>query len=190
MNVLEKSMTKWKVQLNAGDKVLGDVNVKRGIFQGDSLSPLLFVICLIPMSLILRKMKAGYGLGKNQPKLNHLLYMDDLKLFGQSERDIESLVNTVHRFSCDIGMRFGIEKCGVIIMKRGKMVTCDGIELPDGEKMKGVSKEGYKYLGIVELDGIKEKEMKERFTKEYKRRIKLILKSNLNSRNAISAMNI
>ena len=135
-------------------------------------------------------MKAGYSLGKNQPKLNHLLYMDDLKLFGQSERDIESLVNTAHRFSCDIGMRFGIEKCGVIVMKRGKMVTCDGIELPDGEKMKGVSEEGCKYLGIVELDGIKEKEMKERLTKEYKRRIKLILKSNLNSRNAISAMNI
>ena len=75
-------------------------------------------------------------------------------------------------------------------MKRGKMVTCDGIELPDGQKMKGVNKEGYKYLGIVERDGIKEKEMKERFTKEYKRRIKLILKSNLNSRNATSAMNI
>ena len=68
--------------------------------------------------------------------------MDDLKLLGQSERDVESLVNTVHRFNCDIGMRFGIEKCGVIIMKRGKMVTCDGIELPDGEKMKGVSEEG------------------------------------------------
>ena len=32
MNTLEKSMTKWKVKLNAGDKVLGDVNVKRGIF--------------------------------------------------------------------------------------------------------------------------------------------------------------
>eukprot|EP00795_Rhopilema_esculentum_P008908 gene8908-biopygen10486 len=72
-------------------------------------------------------------------------------------------------------MQFGIEKCGVIIMKRGKMVTCDGIELPDGEKIKGVDEEGYKYLGIVELDGIKEKEMKERFAKEYKRRIKLLL---------------
>ena len=58
--------------------------------------------------------------------------MDDLKLFGQSERDMESLVNTVHRFSCGIGTRFGIEKCGVIIMKRGRMVTSDGIELPDG----------------------------------------------------------
>ena len=76
-------------------------------------------------------------------------------------RDIESLVNTVHGFSCDIGMQFGIEKCGVIIMKRGKIVICDGIELPDGEKMKGVNEEGYKYLGIIELDGIKEKEMKD-----------------------------
>ena len=96
---------------------------------------IIIIIMIIIITIILRKMKAGYSLGKNQPKLNHLLYMDDLKLFGQSERDIESLVNTVHRFSCDIGMRFGIEKCGVIIMKRGKMVTCDGIELPDGEKI-------------------------------------------------------
>ena len=116
--------------------------------------------------------------------------MDGLKLFGQSERAIESLVNTVHGFSCEIGMQFGIEKYGVIIMKRGKMVICDEIELPHGEKMKGVNEEGYEHLGIVELDGMKEKEMNERFTKEYKRRIKLILKSNLNSRNAISAMNI
>ncbi|XP_065068178.1 uncharacterized protein LOC135693575 [Rhopilema esculentum] len=57
----------------------------------------------------------------------------------KSGRDIESLVNTVRRFSHDIGMQFGIEKCGVIIMKHGKMVTCDGIELPDGEKIKGVN---------------------------------------------------
>ena len=61
MNVLEKSMTKWKVQLNAGNKVLGDINVKRVIFQGDSLSPLQFAICLVPMPLILRKVKACTG---------------------------------------------------------------------------------------------------------------------------------
>ena len=91
MNTLEKSMTKWKVKLNAGDKVLGDVDLKRGIFQGDSLSPLLFVICLIPMTLILRKMKARYRLGKSHAKLNHLLNMDNLKLFGQNER---------HRITC------------------------------------------------------------------------------------------
>ena len=56
--------------------------------------------------------------------------------------------------------------------------------------MKGANEEGYKYLGIVELDGIKEEEMKEIFRKEYKRRTKLILNSGLNNRNAITAMNI
>ena len=118
--------------------------------------------------------------------------MDDLKLFGQSERDIyiESLVNTVHTLSCDIGMQFGIDKCGVIIMKRGKIPTCDGIRLPDGQRMKRINEDDYKYLGIVKLNGIKETEMKERFTREYKRRTKLILKSNLNSRNTIAAINI
>ena len=136
-------MSSWRVQLNVGDQVLRNVNIRRRIFQGDSLSPFLFVICLLPMFLILRKMKAGHGLGKNRPKLNHLLYMDDLKLFGQSERDIESLVNTAHIFSCDIGMKFGIDKCGVIIMKRGKISTCDGISLPDGQRMKRINEDGY-----------------------------------------------
>ena len=55
-------------------------------------------------------------------------------------------------------MRLGIEKCGVLIMKRGKIVNCNGIELPDGEKMRGVSEEGYKYFGIVEVDGIERDE--------------------------------
>ena len=69
--------------------------------------------------------------------------MDDLKLFGESERDIESLANTVHRFSYDIGMKLDKEKCGVIIL-RARTVTCDRIKLPDGKKMKSVNEEGYK----------------------------------------------
>eukprot|EP00794_Sanderia_malayensis_P014680 gene14684-16208_t len=42
------------------------------------------------------------------------------------------------------GMKFGIQKCGVISMKRGKMVKCIGIKLPDGEEMKSVNEEGDK----------------------------------------------
>ena len=50
-------------------------------------------------------------------------------------------------------------------MKRGKIVRCDGIELPNGEIMKEVELEGYTYLGRVELDKIKENEMKEKTIK-------------------------
>ena len=46
--------------------------------------------------------------------------MADLKLFGSSEREIDSVVKTVKGISKDLGMEFGIKKCGVVIMKRGK----------------------------------------------------------------------
>ena len=188
-NFLQRSMGQWKPSLTSNGEDLGTDDVKRGIFQGDSLSPLLFVLSMIPLSLVLRKVNACYEWGKKEYKLNHLLFMDDLKLFGKNEEQIDSLVNTVHIFSTDIGMEFGLRKCGVVTLKRGKLARCEGIELPDGKVMKEVEQEGYTYLGIVELDKIKEKEMEEKITREYKRRLRLILKSKLNGRNKITAMN-
>ena len=55
--------------------------------------------------------------------------------------------------------------------------------------MKEVGEEGYTYLGILELDKIREAEMKEIIGKEYKRRLRLILRSKLNGKNKISAVN-
>ena len=52
-----------------------------------------------------------------------------------------------------------------------------------------MEQEVYTYLGIIELDKIKESEMKERHIKEYKRRLSLILRSKLNGRNKFTAMN-
>ena len=56
--------------------------------------------------------------------------------------------------------------------------------------MKDIDETGYTYLGILETDKIKEKEMKEKFSKEYLRRLRLILRSKLNGRNKIMAFNI
>ena len=41
-------------------KILGEIGVKRGIFQGDCISPLLFVLIRVSLSLILRKVNACY----------------------------------------------------------------------------------------------------------------------------------
>ena len=87
---LEKSMKKWKLLLNSNGLDLYEVDINRGIFNG--LLPLIFVICMIPMSLLLRKVKASYEWGRKEFKLNHLLFMDDLKLFGKSDDQIDSLV--------------------------------------------------------------------------------------------------
>jgi len=92
--VLTDSTETWKTELTSSGKRLGVIHIKRGIFQGDSLSPLLFVLCMIPLTLVLRKSTARYELAK-EFKVNHLLFMDDLKLFGKSEGQIDSLVQTV-----------------------------------------------------------------------------------------------
>ena len=84
---------------------------------------------------------------------------------------------------------FGIKKCGVIIMNRGKVKPTDGIELPSSEKIREIEEDGYKYLGILEYDRIKEQEIKDKFWNEYFRRAKLILNSKLNGRNKIMALN-
>ena len=53
-------------------------------------------------------------------------------------------------------------------MKSGKVVRCEEIKFTNCEAMKEVEKEGYIYLGILELDKIKENEMKEKTNKKYK----------------------
>ena len=88
---------------------------------------------MIPLTHVLHKAKAGYTLGGGE-KTKRLLLMDDLKLYGKSENEIKGLVSTVEVFSQDIGMEFGIEKCGVIILNRGKFKSTSGIELSSVEK--------------------------------------------------------
>ena len=144
---------------------LEEVNVKREILQGDSLSPLLFVLGMVPLYLILNKANACYNWEKKEYKLNHLLFMDGLKLYAKNEEQTNTLMRTVYVFSTDISMEFGIKKCRILTIKRGKIVINEEIKLPGGELMKQIGQEGYTYL-----DKIKDTEMKEKITKEYKRR--------------------
>ena len=73
---------------------MGKVKIKRGIFQGDSLSPFVFVLALITLSLILRKAKAAYEFSESNEKINHLLFMDDLKLYSRREKGLNPLVGS------------------------------------------------------------------------------------------------
>ena len=91
-SLLVSSMEKWKVMLYSGNSELGEVKIKQETFQGDSLSSLLFVLALIPLSLILRKTKAVYQFLESKEKINHLLFMDDLKLYSRSDKGLDSLV--------------------------------------------------------------------------------------------------
>ena len=81
---------------------------------------------------------------------------------------METLVRTVHVYSNDTGLEFGIKKCRILTMKTGKVVRCEGTRHPNNEVMKEIEMEGYTCLNIVELDKIKKNEMKEKTIKECK----------------------
>ena len=96
--------------------------------------------------------------------------MDDLKLYASNEKALESLIQTLCVFSKDIGMEFGVEKCAVLTMKNGKMANSDGIALLNKTTMKGLKQgDSYKYLGVIQADGMKCHEMKEKVKTEYYR---------------------
>ena len=123
---------------------------------------------------------------KSKEKINHLLFMDDLKLYSRNEKGLDSLLQTVRVFSEDIGMEFGIEKCAML----EKIVKSVGIELPGGKVIKSLQEgESYKYLGILEADIFLEVEMKLIVLKEHIRRLRKVLKSKLNGRNLVHGVN-
>ena len=150
----------------------------------------MFVLALIQLSLTLRKAKAAYEFSESKEKINHLLFMDDLKLHSRSEKGLGSLVQTVCVFSEDIGMAFGIEKCAMLVMEKGKIVKSVGIELPESKVIKSLQEgESYKYLGILETDKFLEEKMKLNVSKEYIRRLRKVLKSKLNGGNLVRGVN-
>ena len=57
ITIISNSMMNWKTVLTSGGTDLGQVDIRRGIFQGGSLSPLLFILIMLPLTLVLRKMK-------------------------------------------------------------------------------------------------------------------------------------
>jgi len=65
-----------------------DIKIQCMIFQGDSLSPLLFCIFLIPLAEQLNRLNTGYEAHMMKTKISHLLYMDDLKLIAKSEEEL------------------------------------------------------------------------------------------------------
>ena len=87
-------------------------------------------------------------------------------------------------------MEFGIEKCGLLVMKRGNRRLTDGIELPNQDKIRTLAEnETYKYLGILEADTIKQVEMKNKIQKEYLGRTRKLLEIKLSSGNLIKGIN-
>ncbi|XP_044760842.1 uncharacterized protein LOC123318288 [Coccinella septempunctata] len=197
INLLEFLMRTWRTSLfvHNGDEMRGSKNIEinRGVFQGDTLSAVWFCMALNPLSMLLRNTIYGYVIDKpRQVRVNHSLYIDDLKLYGANSDQLKRLLEIVSQFSDSIGMSFGVEKCATLEVIRGK------VQAPNFETTLmnqtvipslGVG-DSYKYLGIKQALDIQTSEMKDFFRQRLLKRVTILLKSKLNARSLFTAINI
>ena len=115
--------------------------------------------------------------------------MNDLKLYGSNQNEIDSRARRVEIVRKDIGMKFGIDKCGVFAVKWRKEVRCNGKESKNCEEIGQIGEEGYKYLSILKKEDICQEEKKEIIRKEYFKRLRAKLKSKLNAKHVFQTIN-
>ena len=62
--------------------------------------------------------------------------MDDLRLYNKNDQEQVGELKIVKRFSDDIGMGFGLEKCAKANFKKGKLASTRNIVIDDDMKIR------------------------------------------------------
>jgi hypothetical protein len=89
------------------------VHIQRGIIQGDTLSPYLFIISLEPLLKWLERGNLGYKLKTSQYILNSAAYADDLAIITNNIKHKQPQINKIDKFCQWVGMELGIPKCAI-----------------------------------------------------------------------------
>ncbi|XP_045535833.1 uncharacterized protein LOC123721337 [Papilio machaon] len=191
---LSSCMRQWVTRLSLPGSAApisnGLIKIERGIFQGDSLSPLWFCLALNPLSTLLNESRLGFQLRRGGEVISHLLYMDDLKLFASKKTDLVELLKITEKFSSSIGMEFGVEKCAVMYVQRGRVASSDGLQLTESMSFRSLSEgETYKYLGISQSLGIVDEDVKHLIKARFIGRLRKVLNSLLSGGNKFRAFN-
>ncbi|CAK1580791.1 unnamed protein product [Parnassius mnemosyne] len=193
-DLLGQCMGQWSTILcHLGERMTAaesHIRIRRGIFQGDCLSPIWFCLSLNPLSTLLEGSGRGFQLRKGGTKVTHLFYMDDLKLFASSRSHLMELLNITCDFSNYIRMELGTDKCAFLHVERGRVANSEGIDLSMPISIRTLSEaETYRYLGMSQNIGVDEAGMKQSVCNMFCARLPKVLNSLLSGVNKTHAYN-
>jgi hypothetical protein len=95
---------------------VGNIKPTRGIQQGDTLSPYLFILCAEGLSSLLAAAKrtgaiTGVPTSTNGPKLNQLFFADDRLLFCKTNSlEWRRVIKILEKYEVALGQKINMEK--------------------------------------------------------------------------------
>ena len=114
--------------------------------------------------------------------------MDNIKKITKNKKELETRIQAIRIYGKDTGIEFSIEKYAML--KNEKRETTKETEQPDQENIKMLTiKENYKYLGILEVDTIKQTDMEPKIRTEYFKKTRKLLEPKLCGRNFLKEKN-
>lgn len=144
--------------------------IKKGVRQGDPLSPTLFNAVL---EHIFRQLNWDHlGLNINGARLNHLRFADDLVLLEENPTELEQMMQSLANISREVGLE--INACKTKLMSNSREIDI----MVDGNKIEYVKE--YIYLGqIISPTDAMTKEINRRIAQGWKKywSLKEIVKS-------------
>ena len=116
--------------------------------------------------------------------------MDDLKLYANSRKNLDKLLEVTCEFSESICMKMGTDKCKIIQIEKGQLINSEGFNIDESQTIELLTEnDNYKYLGYLQLKGIKHTIIKDNLKQLFNNKVHSILKTKLNSTNVIKAIN-
>jgi len=152
--------TTYSVNINGAPH--GFIEPKRGIRQGDPLSPYLFILCAEVLSHMMKRAERngaikGIKISNGGPAISHLLFADDSLFFCQAnKKSVQEIKSILYQYEQASGQKVNTRKSAITFGKRVSEATKTQIRrclqiLNDG----GCSK----YLGMPEQFGRKKVEL-------------------------------
>ena len=161
-NLIMQCVTTVSYSYLINDSVHGSVLPKRGIRQGDPLSPYLFILCSQVLSGLCQKAERegtlqGIRVARGSPRVNHLLFADYTMFFCYASPDnCNKLKEILWEYEQASGQKINKEKSAVTFSS--KTSTEMRVQV---KTLLGINKEGGtgKYLGLPEHFGRRKRDL-------------------------------
>ncbi|CAG5075525.1 Similar to Retrovirus-related Pol polyprotein from type-1 retrotransposable element R2 (Fragment) (Nasonia vitripennis) [Cotesia congregata] len=128
-NTLKAAIRVWSVVIQVGKDRTRPIYVKRGVYQGDTISPILFILITAFLIYLVREDKKVNKIFRGKQQVS--AFMDDYKVHAPSEEGIKCIADVITDGGAEIGLSLNIRKCGVFT----RVYLEDEEVLDEGEEM-------------------------------------------------------